>query len=95
MADAASDQRGVAVHDCTETSIVAIREVSVGTLTVETCETLDVRLEIRQRHSLGVSRCESTPSFAWCYDRHLTQEALVGGEAGHVLHSLKQETTHI
>ena len=60
MADAAGDQRGVAVHDCTETSTVAIRKVSVGTLTVAICETLDVRLEIRKRHSLGVSRCDST-----------------------------------
>ena len=34
MADAAGDQRGVTVHDCTETSVVAIRQVSVGTLTV-------------------------------------------------------------
>ena len=92
MADAAGDQRGVAVHDCTETSTVAIRKVSVGTLTVAICETLDVRPEVRERHSLGVSRCESTPCLAWCCDRYPTHEALVAGEAGHVLHSLKHET---
>ena len=60
MADAAGDQRGVAVHDCTETRTVVIRKVSVGTLTVAICESLDVRLEIRGRHSLGISRCDST-----------------------------------
>ena len=38
MADAADDQRGVAVYDCTETSTVAIRKVSVGTLTVAICD---------------------------------------------------------
>ena len=59
VADAAGDQRGVAVHDCVETSTVAIRKVSVRTLTVAICEMLDVRLEIRKRHSLGVSRCDS------------------------------------
>ena len=59
MADAAGDQRGVAVHDCTETSTAAIHKVSIRTLTVAICEILDVRLEIR-RHSLGVSRCDST-----------------------------------
>ena len=72
VADAAGDQRGVVVHDCTETSTVAIHKVSVGTLTVAICETLDVRLEIRDRHSLGISRCDSTLWFAWCCDRHLT-----------------------
>ena len=60
MADAAGDQRVVMVNDCTETSTVAMRKVCVGTLTVAICETLDVRLEIRKRHSLGVSRCNST-----------------------------------
>ena len=34
MADATGDQSGVAVHDCRETIAVAIRQVSVGTLTV-------------------------------------------------------------
>ena len=58
-------------------------------------ETLGVRLEIRKRHSLGVSRCENTPCLAWCCDRHLTQEALGAAEAGHILHSLKHETTQI
>ena len=72
VADAAGDQRGVAVHDYTETSTVAIRKVSVGTLTVAICETLDVRLEIRNRHGLGVSRCDSTLWFAWCCDHHPT-----------------------
>ena len=60
MADTAVDQRGAAVHDCTETSTVAIHKVSVRTLTVAICESLDVRLEIRKRHSLGVSGCDST-----------------------------------
>ena len=49
MVDAAGDHRGVAVHGCTKTSTVAIHKVSVGTLTVAICETLDVRLEIRKR----------------------------------------------
>ena len=72
LADVAGDQRGVAVHDCMETSTVAIRKVSVGTLTLAICETLDVCLEIRKRHSLGVSRCDSMLWFAQCCDHHLT-----------------------
>ena len=51
---------------------VSVRKVSVGTLTLSICETLGGRLEIRKRHSLDVSRCDSTLWFARCCDRHLT-----------------------